>query len=184
MTRIVSGSAGGLTIAVPKAGTRPTSERVREALFSRFEHLGYLADGAVLDLYAGSGALGLEAASRGARRVVCVEAARSAAQIIAQNAKYTGLPITVVTQKVLNFLSEEPREKFDLVLLDPPYDIAEAELTLVLAALPAHLTPDALVAVERNKKSPHPQWPAELEFHDERKWGDTRVWSAFNRVSR
>lgn len=183
MTRIVSGSAGGLTIEVPKSGTRPTSERVREALFSRFDHLGYLDGGAVLDLYAGSGALGLEAASRGARRVVCVEAARSAVQVIVRNAKYTKLPITVVTQKVLNFLSEEPREQFDLVLIDPPYDIAEEELTLVLAALPAHLAPDAFVAVERRKKSPEPQWPAELCFNDERKWGDTRVWSAFNRVS-
>ena len=85
MTRIVSGAAGGRTLQVPKRGTRPTSERVREALFSRLEHLGVVTDARVLDLYAGSGALGLEAACRGARAVTLVDASREAADVCRRN---------------------------------------------------------------------------------------------------
>ena len=81
MTRIVAGAAKGRTIKVPASGTRPTSERVREALFSRLDHLGYVEGRAVLDLYSGSGALGLEAASRGAAFVECVESSRKAAEL-------------------------------------------------------------------------------------------------------
>ncbi|MDP9805680.1 16S rRNA (guanine966-N2)-methyltransferase [Trueperella bonasi] len=178
MTRIVAGAAGGLALQVPKSGTRPTSERVREGMFSRLEHYGYIEDCAVLDLYAGSGALGLEAKSRGARRVVAVEAHRPAAQVAIANAKATGLDVEIVNQKAETYLASEPIEKFDLVLIDPPYDVSEEQIAVVLALLRPHLADDAMVVVERAKKAPEPQWPAGLVRDDVRKWGDTRVWSA------
>lgn len=178
MTRIVAGTAGGLTLEVPKSGTRPTSERVREGIFSRLDHYGYIEDCAVLDLYAGSAALGLEAKSRGAARVVSVEAHRAAAQVAIRNAKSTGLDVQIVTAKVESFLANEPTELFDVALLDPPYDIPDSELAIALELLVPHLKSDAMVVVERLKKSPEPQWPASLACDDVRKWGDTRVWTA------
>ncbi|MDR1295730.1 MAG: RsmD family RNA methyltransferase, partial [Bifidobacteriaceae bacterium] len=99
MTRIIAGVAKGRTLAVPPRGTRPTSDKVREAIFSAVASRIDLADTAVLDLYAGSGALGLEAASRGARSVVLVEVARSAAAVVRANARTTGLPARVVQDR-------------------------------------------------------------------------------------
>lgn len=182
MTKIVAGSAKHRQLIVPKTGTRPTSERVRESLFSRLEHRGYIAGAMVADLYAGSGALGLEAASRGAAGVVCVEAHAAAAKIIARNARQTGLAdiVTVIARKVEAYLASPPGTipTFDVMLLDPPYDLPEEALAKVLAAVPAHLAPAGLVIVERSKRSPQPHWPAGLTPIDERKMGDTRVWSA------
>ncbi len=178
MTRIVAGSAKGRTLKVPAKGTRPTSERVREALFSRLDHLGYLADCEVLDLYAGSGALGLEAASRGASHVECVEVSRQAAQLIRQNVRELGLDVVVTNAKVETWLAGTPNRRFDLVLADPPYDLGEEALAAMLGALVPHLASDALVVVERSVRSPEPAWPKELELSDERRWGDTRAWSA------
>ncbi len=178
MPRIVAGTAGGRTLQVPKSGTRPTSDRVREGMFSRLDHYGYVGDCTVLDLYAGSGALGLEAKSRGARRVIGVEAHRPAANVAIGNAKSTELDVEIVNQKVETFLAQEPTELFDLVLIDPPYDVTESQLAHVLSLLVPHLKDDAMVVVERSKKAPEPQWPACLMRDDDRKWGDTRVWSA------
>lgn len=179
MTRIVAGTAGGRTLQVPPKGTRPTSDRVREALFSRLDHAGVLTDAVVLDLYAGSGALGLEAASRGARSVVLVEHARAAAEVCRRNASTLGLPgVRVSQEKVLGFLARAATDPADLVLVDPPYELAEAELTEVLAALPPHLAADALVVVERSVRSPEPGWPAVLTRSDERRYGETVLWFA------
>ncbi|WP_124054660.1 16S rRNA (guanine(966)-N(2))-methyltransferase RsmD [Arcanobacterium ihumii] len=178
MTRIVAGTAGGRNLKVPKSGTRPTSERVREALFSRLDHYGYIRNCAVLDLFAGSGALGLEAASRGASSVVCVEAAGSAAKIITDNARVTGLKITVLNQKVETYLVSQAVPTFDLIFIDPPYAYTEDELAQVLGLAVLHVAEDGMIVVERDKKSPEPQWPSGFELDDERKWGDTRVWSA------
>ena len=178
MTRIVSGSAKGRTLKVPVKGTRPTSERVREALFSRLEHLGYVEDCEILDLYAGSGALGLEAASRGAAYVECVDSSRQAAQLITRNVRELGLDVVVTHAKAETWLAGPPNRRFDLVIADPPYDLGEEALAAVLQALPPHLADDALVIVERSVRSPQPSWPKELELNDERRWGDTRAWSA------
>ena len=178
MTRIVAGSAKGRILKVPAKGTRPTSERVREALFSRLEHLGYVEDCEVLDLYAGSGALGLEAASRGATYVECVESSRQAAALIKQNVRELGLAVVVANAKVQTWLAGPPNRRFDLVVVDPPYDLSEAELAANLEALMPHLASDALVVVERSVRSPEPTWPPGLERDDERRWGDTRTWSA------
>ncbi|MFY9263562.1 MAG: 16S rRNA (guanine(966)-N(2))-methyltransferase RsmD [Actinomycetaceae bacterium] len=182
MSRIVAGSARGRNIKVPDTGTRPTSSRVREALFARLENRGYIKDCAVLDLYAGSGALALEALSRGATRAVAVDISQGATRIISQNARSLGLYLTVVNSKAESYLSTHYDGPFDLVFIDPPYDIAEEQLTRLLETLPPHLTSDGLVVVERGKRQPEPTWPPELELDNERTWGDTRVWSAIVRA--
>jgi 16S rRNA (guanine966-N2)-methyltransferase len=186
VTRIISGLAGGRRIqAPPGGGTRPTSDRVREALFSRLEHLDVLQGARVLDLYAGSGALGLEAASRGASAVVLVEQARPAAAVIRRN--LTSLAdvlrgVSVRMEPVERVLGTPPaqQERFDLVLLDPPYDVGEDALAGVLQALVtgAWLDPQALVVVERSARSPEPRWPAGLAATVERRYGETTMWFA------
>lgn len=180
MTRIVAGAAGGRTLQVPPRGTRPTSDRVREALFSRLEHLDALDGAQVLDLYAGSGALGLEAASRGADGVVLVEAARAAAQVCRRNVATLGLPeVRVVAERALTHLRRPVATPVDLVFLDPPYDVDEADLGEVLAALVDHLSPRAVVVVERSTRSPEPAWPeGRLLRTDHRRYGETALWFA------
>lgn len=188
MTRIISGRAGGHRLRTPAgAGTRPTSDRVREALFSRLEHLGALEGARVLDLYAGSGALGLEAASRGATDIHLVELNRAAAAVARANVATLGALVGTATTRVHaepveRFLHAGPRagEPAGLVLLDPPYDLGEDLLADTLALLDSHgwLTADALVVVERSSRSPEPRWPAGLALLDERRHGETRLWFA------
>lgn len=182
MTRIISGRAGGLRLATPAgSATRPTSDRVREALFSRLEHLDVLEGARVLDLYAGSGALGLEAASRGAATVVLVESSARAAKVTRANATALGIPEVSVrqstVQRVLDSSAPQPQT---LVFIDPPYDLAEDELAADLAALVEHgwLASDALVVVERSSRSPEPRWPEAMEREGERRYGETRIWFA------
>ncbi|WP_196716641.1 16S rRNA (guanine(966)-N(2))-methyltransferase RsmD [Actinomyces trachealis] len=183
MTRIVAGSAGGRRIEVPRSGTRPTSDRVREALFGRLEHYGVVAGARVLDLCAGSGALGLEAASRGATDVTLVDSARAATQVCAANVKALGLRgVRVVTAKVTAFLAGVAGAGVDLVLLDPPYDLPEAGLSLMLEPLARAEDPwlaeGAVVVVERSSRSPEPTWPAGLRRFSEKRYGETRIWFA------
>ncbi len=163
---------------MPGAGTRPTSDRVREALFSRLEHADLLADAVVWDLYAGSGALGLEAASRGAREVVLVEAAKQAALVCRRNVATLGLAgVRVMAQRVAAFL-QQAAGPVDLVFLDPPYDLGEGELAEALGALAAHVAPGGVVVVERSVRSPEPTWPAGLAAVAERRYGETVLWFA------
>ncbi len=182
MTRIVAGVAKGRVLKVPLKGTRPTSQRVREALFSRLEHRGVLEGARVVDLYAGSGALGLEAASRGAAKVELVEKASGAAKILAQNIRATGLDVELRRSSVESFLQGRTGEPLtgdvDLALVDPPYDLPEGELAQVLALLGPWLTQDTLVVVERSTRSPEPLWPDFLVREDERRWGETVAWFA------
>ena len=182
MTRIVAGSAKGRTLAVPKSGTRPTSERVREALFSRLDHMNVLDGATVLDLYAGTGALGLEALSRGAARATLVEKASAAARVASANVRSTGLPARVVTADARTYLGARSGEdltgEMDLVFIDPPYDIAEDDMTTVLASLGSWIGPDALVVVERSTRAPAPTWPAFLVLEDQRTWGETVAYFA------
>jgi 16S rRNA (guanine966-N2)-methyltransferase len=183
VTRIVAGAAGGRTLQVPGKGTRPTSDRVREALFSRLEHAGILEGANVVDLFAGSGAVGLEAASRGATSVVLVEAARTAAEVCRRNATSLRLDgVRVVNEKALTFLRRDPVADVDLAFLDPPYDLPDAELAEVLEALVPHLARDAFVVVERSTHGEQPQWPEGLVATAERRYGDTVLWFA-QRVS-
>ncbi len=184
MTRVIGGLAGGRRLVTPPGpGTRPTSDRVREALFSRLEHRGLLAGARVLDLYAGSGALGLEAASRGAELVLLVESHRAAAKAISANIATVGRPgVRLVADTVERALALGPPGgiRMDLVLLDPPYDIPETGLSGVLAALVRHgwLAPAAFVVVERSTRSPQPGWPEGLELSGEKRYGETAVWFA------
>lgn len=186
MTRIVAGSAGGRTLAVPTSGTRPTSERVREALFSRLEHLDAVDGARVLDLYAGSGALGLEAASRGAVRVVLVDTARGAVDVCRRNARALGLAdrVDVVADRVDRYLARVAPEggaaaaEFDLVLLDPPYDLADDALATAVAGAARCTAPGGVVVVERSSRAAAPTWPVPLVALDARRYGETQVWFA------
>lgn len=185
MTRIISGLAGGRRIRTPPgSGTRPTSDRVREALFSRLEHLDVVNHANVLDLYAGSGALGLEAASRGAASVLLVESDRAAAAVVRKNIAELNLSgVSVRADTVERVLLAGPASgggPCDLVLADPPYDVTEEALADVLSLLVTHgwLSSDALVVVERSARSPEPRWPQGLDGAGERRYGDTKMWFA------
>lgn len=182
MTRIVAGSAKGRTLAVPKSGTRPTSERVREALFSRLDHMNVLEGATVLDLFAGTGALGLEALSRGAARATLVEKASAAARVATANVRATGLSARVVTADVRAYLGARSGEaltgEVDLVFIDPPYDIAEEDMATVLSALAPWVGPDSLIVVERSTRAPAPTWPPFLVLEDMRAWGETVAYFA------
>jgi 16S rRNA (guanine966-N2)-methyltransferase len=179
----VSGFAGSLALKVPKSGTRPTSDQVREAMFSALEARDAVDGAQVLDLYAGSGALGLEAASRGASEVVLVERAATAAAVCranalaVQKASPVKLPVTVAARSVQSYL-DSAVGTFDLIFLDPPYDLPEAELTANLAVLPRILSENALVVVERSTRTPAPLWPAGLSLVRSKKYGETTVWWA------
>lgn len=178
MTRIIAGSARGQRLAVPPgSATRPTSDRVRESVMAAISHqLGGFAGLAVLDLYAGSGALGLEAISRGAARAVLVEHDRRAAQVIAQNAAKLGMTqAQVVTAGVTPYLARQP-ELFDLVFADPPYATPGPQLTAVLAQLTCWLTPAALVVVERATRSSPLEWPDGLAARSSRAYSETTIW--------
>ncbi|MCB7137949.1 16S rRNA (guanine(966)-N(2))-methyltransferase RsmD [Cellulosimicrobium marinum] len=183
MTRIVAGTVGGRTIGVPPRGTRPTSDRVREAVFSRLEHYGVVDDAHVLDLYAGSGALGLEAASRGARDVTLVDSARVAADVARRNVTTLGLPgVRVVAQAAETYAAALPGTggPLHLVFLDPPYDLAPDALDRVLAHLarPGVLDPAAVVVLERSSRSAEPDWPAGWELLATKTYGETAVYFA------
>ncbi|MGO2659543.1 16S rRNA (guanine(966)-N(2))-methyltransferase RsmD [Mycetocola reblochoni] len=181
MTRIVAGTARSLSLTVPKSGTRPTSERVREALFSALDAAGAVEDARVLDLYAGSGALGLEALSRGARSVVLVERAPAAVAACRTNAAAVNRLLgaqraRIVAAPVASYLGSA--EQADLVLIDPPYDVGEEQLAEELRGVAAVLSADGVVVVERSRRSPEPSWPEGLELVRERRYGETTVWWA------
>ncbi|GAA3211464.1 16S rRNA (guanine(966)-N(2))-methyltransferase RsmD [Oerskovia jenensis] len=177
----MAGTVGGRSLQVPPRGTRPTSDRVREAIFSRLEHYGVLDGAYVLDLYAGSGALGLEAASRGAQRVVLVDAARVAAEVCRANVRTLGLTnVQVVQDKAEKFVQSRPSTTWDVVFIDPPYDVSEdvvAELLRQLAHTSA-LVEDAVVVVERSTRSPEPTWPTGWELLARKDYGETAVYYA------
>ncbi len=181
MSRIIAGSAGGRRIEAPAGhATRPTSDRVREAMFSGLEARGAVAGARVLDLYCGSGALGLEAASRGAAGVVLVDSARAAADVARRNVTALGLSgISVVLSSVAGYLTGRAPSAADLVLLDPPYELAEADLGEVLAALSrGWLAEDAVVVVERSTRGAEPRWPDGMIRTAVRRYGETTLWYA------
>ena len=184
MTRIIAGAARGRRLQVPGTGTRPTSDRVREAVFSsvesrlRDDDLTW-PDIAVLDLYAGSGALGLEALSRGARAAVLVERSRPAARVHAANLEVVGRPGgQVIIGDVAKVAAGDPAVRADLCFADPPYDLAAATVRVVLADLAtAHwLAPGALVIVERSSRDPENPLPDAWSQERTRAYGETSLW--------
>jgi 16S rRNA (guanine966-N2)-methyltransferase len=176
MTRIIAGEFGGRRIAVPPRGTRPTTDRVREALFSKLDHAEVLRGAKVIDLCAGSGALGIEALSRGAAHATFVEAGRSAAVVIQQNLAAVGATQRgiVATSRAAAFLDHD-QQMYSLALIDPPYDMPVTDLTAILHALPARLEPEATVVLEWSTRGAPPAWPAELEPASSKDYGDTRL---------
>ncbi|MFZ0043055.1 MAG: 16S rRNA (guanine(966)-N(2))-methyltransferase RsmD [Solirubrobacteraceae bacterium] len=170
--RVIAGEYGGRELVAPKGrATRPTSDRVREALFSI---LGDIGGARVLDLYAGSGALGIEALSRGAAQATFVDSARGAIAAIRRNLEALGVEAEVVSQPASAFLERARRNarQYDLLFLDPPYRLASSlgrDLTVALAAV---LAPDARVVAESDRRSP---LALELEELDHRRYGDTLI---------
>jgi 16S rRNA (guanine966-N2)-methyltransferase len=186
MGRIIAGVAGGLGLkSVAGDATRPTTDRVKEALFSRLSSYGVLDGGRVLDLFAGSGALGVEAASRGARAVVLVEQAPKAVAVCQANAalvnKKLGREAVAVRRgSVDSFLDAETTtgRGWDLVMMDPPYPLTEDGLAATLGRLVPVLLDGAVVVVERSSRSPEPGWPAGVRRFAEKKYGETVLWFA------
>lgn len=174
MTRIIGGRAGGTRLHVPAAVTRPTSDRVREAVFSSLEAVTDLRGARVLDLFAGSGALGLEALSRGAAQAVLVDSAAQAVTVVARNIRAVGLPGAEVRRQTCAAYLRTPARAFDLVFLDPPYDLPTAEVERLLTALTrGWLAEGAVVVVERG--APGVSWPEGFGMGWDRRFGGTHV---------
>lgn len=191
MSRIIAGAAGGNPLkSVPGDATRPTTDRVKEALFSRLESWEILQGARVLDLFAGSGALGLEAASRGARQVTLVEKAPKAVSVCQQNTTLVNKALKSETASVqrgcvdsvldgyFDEQTSKPRKTFDVVFLDPPYPLTEAELETTLYKVSRVLDDDATVIVERSSRSPEPVWPELVQRFADKKYGETHLWFA------
>ncbi|MEU3982179.1 16S rRNA (guanine(966)-N(2))-methyltransferase RsmD [Streptomyces sp. NPDC026672] len=183
MTRVIAGAAGGRRLSVPPGtGTRPTSDRAREGLFSTWQSLvgGPLDGERVLDLYAGSGAVGLEALSRGAGHTLLVEADARAAKVIRENVKNLGLPGAEVragrAEQIVQ--SPAPSEPYDLVFLDPPYAVSDGDLREILLTLRTEgwLAPEALVTVERSTRGGAFVWPVGFEPIRARRYGEGTFW--------
>jgi 16S rRNA (guanine966-N2)-methyltransferase len=183
VARVIAGEAGGRRLAVPDGReTRPTSDRAREGLFATVTSiLGPLTGTRVLDLYAGSGAVGLEALSRGASRVLLVESGARASAVIRQNIEALGLPgATLIADRVERVLAHEPPgdERYDVAFADPPYAMADAEISRVLSLLADEgwLARDALVIVERATRSGPVRWPDGFVPDRARKYGEATFW--------
>jgi 16S rRNA (guanine966-N2)-methyltransferase len=180
VTRIVAGRYGGRRLDTPGGrDTRPTSDRVREALFSTLDTLVELAGASVADLYAGSGAVGLEAASRGAARVLLVESDAKAVRTARANIAALGAGgVTIATGRVLTVLGAPDGGPYDVVFADPPYAVPESEIEAVLAALVNNgwLAPDAVVVVERSSRTPEPVWVNGITPERSRRYGETTLW--------
>ena len=171
--RIVAGSARGRRLAAPAGdGTRPTSDKVRAAVFNV---LGQFFDGGrVLDLYAGTGALALEALSRGCTDATCVDSSPGAAEAIARNAEACGFPsrVTVLRRRVADAIPSLPPGSFDMAFVDPPYAEGPGP---ALAGLDRVLRPGASVVAEHDRRSPPPDRIGALVLEDRRAYGDTGI---------
>ncbi|MCT7354682.1 16S rRNA (guanine(966)-N(2))-methyltransferase RsmD [Streptomyces sp. 15-116A] len=182
MTRVIAGTAGGRRLAVPPGtGTRPTSDRAREGLFSTWQSLlgGPLDGERVLDLYAGSGAVGLEALSRGAGHVLLVESDARAARIVRENVKALALPGAEVRHgKAEQIIKTPPTEPYDIVFLDPPYAVTDDDLREILLTLLSEgwLDKQALVTVERSTRGGAFTWPPGFDAIRSRRYGEGTFW--------
>ena len=184
--RIIAGLAKGRNLISPSGATRPTSDRAREALFSTLEsEFGSINDLNVLDLYCGSGAVGAEALSRGAAVVHAVDNDEKATSVTRQNfallENISGIGTTsVITSSVGKFLDKTSELKFDVVFLDPPYDLPNNEIEKTLSSLVKNgfLKSSAVVAIERDSKSKRLNWPLGLKELKERKYGAATIFYA------
>ncbi|MEO7146405.1 MAG: 16S rRNA (guanine(966)-N(2))-methyltransferase RsmD [Terrimesophilobacter sp.] len=182
MTRIIAGFAGSLRMAVPATGTRPTGDRVREAIFSALEARDVLAGARVVDLFAGSGSIGLEAVSRGAASATLVERNAATATVcrenaarVIKNAPEHAVPVVDVVARSVQMFLDSSALTWDVAFLDPPYELSNEELALNLAALQPRLADGAVVVVERGSKSPEPVWPGGIALDRRKNYGDTTL---------
>ncbi|MFM6962672.1 MAG: 16S rRNA (guanine(966)-N(2))-methyltransferase RsmD [Micrococcales bacterium] len=184
MTRIIGGIAGSLRLGSPAKATRPTSDRIRESIFSRLEARDLIDGASVLDLYAGTGALGLEAASRGSSNIVLIDKDGKAAAVCkangllvqkALNKDGVEVSIRVTAQAATAFLAA-PTAKFDLVFIDPPYEVDNAEVVANLEALTRALEAEATVVVERSSRGEKLSVPSAYELEEIKNYGDTDVY--------
>jgi 16S rRNA (guanine966-N2)-methyltransferase len=170
--RIIAGAAKGRRLAVPRSGTRPFTGRAREAIFSSLQQR--LPDSVVLDLYAGSGSLGLEALSRGASSAVFVERDRAAVRVLADNIAAVDLGGTVVEAEVVHFLQTD-RGTYDLVFLDPPFALADEDVGTALRLLGDRVGGSGCVVVHRRAGGTAPESDS-LRCADRRRYGDSEIW--------
>ena len=185
MTRIIGGIAGSRQLASPAKATRPTSDRIRESIFNRIASRDLIENARVLDLYAGTGALALEAISRGANSAVLVEKDGKAAAVCNANSTtirkalekegFFEALIKVVHKPVSAFLSADTAE-YDLVFIDPPYEVTNEEVIANLTALSPRLSKNAVVMVERSSRSDNLDLPSGFELDEEKSYGDTTVY--------
>ena len=188
MPRVIAGSAKGRPLAVPARGARPTTDQAREAAFSIIagwagtaaDAANALAGRSFLDLYAGSGAVALEAASRGAEPVWAVESDKAAAVVIKKNVAATRLNVETAARTVEAFAARPAPAPFDVVWADPPYAVPDEAVDAVLAALAVGgwLAETCLVVVERSKRARPPNWPGGVHPFADRIYGDTRLFFA------
>lgn len=184
MSRIIAGTLKGRRLLVPQSGTRPTSDRAKEAVFSSLAaRLGGFSGRHVLDLFAGSGALGLEALSRGAEYAVFVESDRRAADVLASNIDALGLTAAIVHRMPVRdwFQSAPglvPHIPADLVFIDPPYAMSNDAVTELLDGLAEHgsLAANCVIVVERSRRSEAFRWPAGFVCDQERRYGEAKMW--------
>jgi len=182
LTRIIAGSAGGRRITVPQQrsgrGTRPTTDRVRESLFNVLENRLDFGGLTVLDLFAGSGALGLEALSRGAASALFVESDHRAAAVISRNAADIGLTGAVVRRgAVATVLAAGAPTPVELVFADPPYAVTAEDIDQMIRLLVENgwCTTDTVIVVERPTAAAEIGWPAGFSVWPTRRYGDTRL---------
>ncbi len=182
--RIIAGSARGIQLTAPSSGTRPTRDRVREAIFSALQSRGATEDACVLDLFAGSGAYGFESLSRGALSLDLVDQAQSAAKAIRKNRASSPVfaPAKLYVQSALAFLASRllganPNPQWELVFIDPPYAMKNSEILEVLTQLHPLCDPDAWIVVERSARNEAPDWEREQWEEESRKlYGESAIY--------
>jgi 16S rRNA (guanine966-N2)-methyltransferase len=185
--RIIAGAHKGARLSSPSgANTRPTSDRVKESLFSMLDGYGVLQAANVLDLFAGSGGLGLEAMSRGAAQVDFVDSSLASIRTLQTNAEKLGLDHSaeVHSNDVLHYLAglpgtEDPEAQiFDVVFMDPPYPLGDDAITQILGRLAGHLDMESIVIIERAARSPEPTMPEGMEVFRSKAFGETAIYFA------